>query len=125
MKDLKYGGSFNRKPGPKRAPQKTILLTLTKKSPKYFLQLEYSYALLGDRFEYYSTKVVMIQSCLLEEVLRQSPFFAVVVVVAVVAVVAAVVVVAVEGVAVVVAVEVVVDAVDDLKTKFNTRRVLI
>ena len=67
----------------------------------------------------------MIQSCLLEEVLRQSPFFAVVVVVAVVAVVAAVVVVAVEGVAVVVAVEVVVDAVDDLKTKFNTRRVLI
>ena len=53
----------------------------------------------------------MIQSCLLEEVLSQSPFFAVVVVVAVAAAV------------VVVAVEVGVDAldvVDDLKTKFIT-----
>ena len=45
------------------------------KSSKYFLQLEYSQTLLGDRFEYYSTKVVMIQSWLLEEVLSQSPFF--------------------------------------------------
>ena len=119
LKDLKQGRSVNRKPGPKRAPRKTILLTLTKKSPKYFLQLEYSYVLLGDRFEYYSTKVVMIQSCLLEDVLSQSPFFAVVVVVAVAFVVA---------VEVEVDVEVGVDAldvVDDLKTKFNTLRVLI
>ena len=58
----------------------------------------------------------MIQSCLLEEVLSQSPFFAVVVVVAVVAV---------EVVADVEVVVHVVDVVDDLKTRFNTRRVLI
>ena len=61
----------------------------------------------------------MIQSCLLEDVLSQSPFFAVVVVVAVAVVVA---------VEVVVDVEVGVDAldvVDDLKTKFSTLRVLI
>ena len=58
----------------------------------------------------------MIQSCLLEDVLSQSPFFAVVAVAVVVAV------------EVVVDVEVGVDAldvVDDLKTKFNTLRVLI
>ena len=56
---------------------------------------------------------------MLEDVLSQSPFFAVVVVVAVAVVVA---------VEVVVDVEVGVDAldvVDDLKTKFNTLRVLI
>ena len=37
LKGLKRGRSFNEKPGPNNAPQKTILLTLKRKSSKYFL----------------------------------------------------------------------------------------